>query len=310
MHRQRHYHFGYHSPTKKSNSKSNTESKKQANKNIFKKIDPILSSINPKYSCIENESIHFQSENTLDLNSEINLHKKIKRPNLIQKFTINRDLFNYITQRRMFDISYIKNIKLYFQNLIYPIFVMDYNKKYFIPVKHHFQWFIWGISFLLLNAFISLAFYLNNTSPSSSTNEQKNKIVSHETYRHILSMPDHFKVMNDQYNALFIQWEGDYKKSGLYWSITTGLGEKNCQTLSFSKRTSFQTLSVRITITGNYYAHFSPLDTQKIIQSIAEKRSFYLCGYHFNLKGTKKILHKTPYYNKQLLLFTNKKQHQ
>ncbi|MCW9017762.1 MAG: hypothetical protein OQJ89_12400, partial [Kangiellaceae bacterium] len=47
---------------------------------------------------------------------------------------------------------------------------------------------------------------------------------------------------------------------------------------------------------GDYYADFSPVDTKALIEAIAKRDRFKLCGYEFSLKGTQaKLMVKKKY---------------
>lgn len=111
-----------------------------------------------------------------------------------------------------------------------------------------------------------------------------------------LEMPDQFWLMLDENDSLTIGWEGDFKtdtdlaKNGIYWSATTGKGDLDCVDLHFSLGEDIRTLFVTVKNGGDYYADFSPVDTKLIIESIANKDRFKLCGYEFTLNGTRDIL--------------------
>lgn len=111
-----------------------------------------------------------------------------------------------------------------------------------------------------------------------------------------LEMPDQFWVMLDENDSLTIGWEGDTKtdaelaKNGIYWSAATGKGDLDCVDLHFSLGENIRTLLVTVKNGGDYYADFSPVDTKLIVESIANKDRFKLCGYEFILNGTRDIL--------------------
>jgi len=119
-----------------------------------------------------------------------------------------------------------------------------------------------------------------------------------------LEMPDQFWLMLDQNNALTIAWEGDLKtKDGVeknYWSASTGKGDKDCVDLHFSLGENLRTMEVTVKNGGDYYADFSPVDTEIIVKSIADKDRFKLCGYEFTLKGTRALLRKNKRYAEYL----------
>jgi len=101
-----------------------------------------------------------------------------------------------------------------------------------------------------------------------------------------IEMPDSFWVMLDQYDALTIGWQGDYRKDGEIWSAITAQGDKDCFEINFTIRDQYRAMKVTVKNQGDYYADFSPIDTKRLIQSIANRDKFKLCGYEFSLKGT------------------------
>ena len=121
-----------------------------------------------------------------------------------------------------------------------------------------------------------------------------------------LEMPDQFWVMHDENDSITIAWEGDIKaksqlgENGSYWSAATGKGDKDCVDLYFVLGERIRTLSVTVKNDGDYYADFSPVDSQTIIRSIADKDRFKLCGYEFKLNGTGSLLRKNTYYYQYL----------
>jgi len=121
-----------------------------------------------------------------------------------------------------------------------------------------------------------------------------------------IEMPDQFWIMLDKFDSLTIGWEGDYK-SGTdyetgknYWSAATGIGDKDCINLNFILGEKLRALNVKVKNNSDYYADFSPVDTLTIIQSIANKDRFRLCGYEFTLKGTGKLLRANKKYSSYL----------
>jgi hypothetical protein len=116
-----------------------------------------------------------------------------------------------------------------------------------------------------------------------------------------LEMPDQFWVMHDQNDAITIGWEGSLvsgEPSGFeYWSAATAIGDRDCISLSFTLGENIRTLDVTVKNRGDYYARFSPVDSEVIIKSIANKDRFKLCGYEFKLNGTRAILTRNSKYS-------------
>ncbi len=135
----------------------------------------------------------------------------------------------------------------------------------------------------------------------SSTQEEKLNFTTKE-FQEKIELPDQFWIMLDQNQALTIAWEGDIPNESqlvngdIYWSAYSGIGDKSCNNLDFILGAKIKTLLVRVNSNGDYYADFSPVDTHLIVQSIAAKDRFKLCGYEFSLKGTGKRLRANPIY--------------
>jgi hypothetical protein len=114
-------------------------------------------------------------------------------------------------------------------------------------------------------------------------------------------MPDAFSLYLSPYKGLIISWQADEVNNGTLWSQVDVQGDKSCNNIAFSPRKSnkqntFRTLNVTVEETTNYYASFSPLDTKELIQSLAFRGKFSLCGYSFSLKGSQSALGKNKHY--------------
>ncbi len=142
-----------------------------------------------------------------------------------------------------------------------------------------------GITIVISIVFVGLL--LTMSEPEQTTEETNNKpeIFIKERIAKI-SMPDNFWVMLDQNNALTIAWQGDVKQDGEVWSALTGLGDNTCVDVSFNRQLKFRAMQVEVKNNGDYYADFSPVDTKALVESIAKRSNFKLCGYEFSLKGT------------------------
>ncbi len=111
-----------------------------------------------------------------------------------------------------------------------------------------------------------------------------------------IEMPDNFWIMLDQNDALTVAWQGDIKPDGQVWSALTGKGDPTCFEISFNRQNSFRVMQVEVKNGGDYYADFSPIDTEVLVESIAKLSRFKLCGYEFSLKGTQaKLMTKNRY---------------
>lgn len=118
-------------------------------------------------------------------------------------------------------------------------------------------------------------------------------------FQNKLTLPDNFSLMLSPDSALVIQWQTEADENHEVWALANAKGDKNCENITFNNGESIR--SYRVSVKNNdYYAYFSPLDTKALINSIAFKNKFSLCGYNFSLKGSQAILAKSPYYTELL----------
>ncbi len=113
---------------------------------------------------------------------------------------------------------------------------------------------------------------------------------------HYLEMPDDFYLFLDNYRGLVVHWKADMTDNGEIWSLATATGDDTCSVIEFNRGDKVRTVSVVIENTGDYFANFSPLDTQEIVSLLAKRGNFSLCGYTFSLKGSQKALNSNPAY--------------
>jgi len=130
-------------------------------------------------------------------------------------------------------------------------------------------------------------------SNKETTKEQKNT-----TRLHAVSLPDNFSIMLSTYNGVIISWNGDAKLvAAQVWDQTSAQGDSSCQNITFNNGDDLRTLSVKSEDTGKFYANFSPIDTKTILNNIAFRGKFTLCGYSFSLKGSQAVLGKHAIYS-------------
>ena len=166
----------------------------------------------------------------------------------------------------------------------------------------------YGAAGLLLVIIIAvLLIPLFQSEPTVDQNEQVEVTQEVKQRLNKIEMPDQFWVMLDQHDAITIAWEGDIKseselgENGLYWSALNGEGDQDCVNLDFTLGKKFRSLKVTVKNSGDYYADFSPVDTKAIVESIANKDRFKLCGYEFALNGTRSLLRKNKKYRDYLM---------
>lgn len=120
---------------------------------------------------------------------------------------------------------------------------------------------------------------------------------------HPLVMPDNYTLYLSKYKGISIHWEADEVKETTLWSQETAQGDESCKEISFNKGAPIRTLSVQVESginneegNKNYFAYFSPLDSKALIQSLAFRNNFTLCGYDFSLKGSQAALGRNEEY--------------
>ncbi|MGX5175090.1 hypothetical protein ACUR5C_13795 [Aliikangiella sp. IMCC44653] len=117
-------------------------------------------------------------------------------------------------------------------------------------------------------------------TPQTEVKQRLNKI----------KMPDNYWLMFDQHKALTIAWQGDFGEDQVIWTAATAQGDESCAKIRFENGESYRLLTATRKNSGDYYADFSPLDSQKLVKAIALRSRFKLCGYEFSLKGTQAII--------------------
>ena len=131
-------------------------------------------------------------------------------------------------------------------------------------------------------------------------NQQVINIESAQTREYPLAMPDNYTLYLSEHQAITINWQADEVNNTLLWSQTTAQGDESCKNISFDKGESIRTLSVQVEksagINNDYFASFSPLDSKTLIQALAFRGNFTLCGFDFSLKGSQAALGKNGKY--------------
>ena len=120
--------------------------------------------------------------------------------------------------------------------------------------------------------------------------EQPSPLLAAKERINKIQLPDNFWVMLDQHNALTVAWQGDLQTDGEIWSAMTAIGDRECVEIRFNDGDSYRTMRVEVKNQGDYYADFSPVDTLAVVEAIAKKSRFSLCGFDFSLKGTQALL--------------------
>ncbi|MBL0709942.1 MAG: hypothetical protein JJV99_02830 [Colwellia sp.] len=163
-----------------------------------------------------------------------------------------------------------------------------------------------AVTITLVAVLASWLFAFFNTSDDRklenipSQPQQTSATNSNIERKHPLAMPDNFTLFLSQYQGVIINWQADEVETPQLWSQVSAQGDKSCQQISFNKGKPLRTLTVNVESKGGanaeYFAHFSPLDSQALIQALAFRGNFSLCGYNFSLKGSQAVLGKNEHY--------------
>jgi hypothetical protein len=140
------------------------------------------------------------------------------------------------------------------------------------------------------------------TDDVAVVDEPKAVVAVGSTQRqHLLEMPtnDYFLLL-DENKGLIIHWPSYDADNPVLWSVLTAQGELSCEVLKFNDKQNIRPNRVSVEAGGDYYASFSPLDTEALVSGIADKNSFSLCGYDFSLKGTRAAISGSAVYSQFL----------
>ena len=171
-----------------------------------------------------------------------------------------------------------------------------------------------SIAILLIVLLFSVvtSWFMSSSSskePAETTQESVKLIANTQSElerNHPLAMPDNFTLLLSQHQGIIINWQADEVNSPLLWSQSSAKGDNSCQIINFNKGKPIRTLKVEVegeinaaissNVYNNYFASFSPLDSKALIQALAFRGSFSLCGYNFSLKGSQAALGKNKHY--------------
>ncbi|MBD1387955.1 hypothetical protein IC617_00795 [Neiella sp. HB171785] len=117
---------------------------------------------------------------------------------------------------------------------------------------------------------------------------------------HQVEFPDNFSLWATAHNGMVISWKAEQSSETKIWDIATAEGDQTCEQMIFNNGDSYRSLDVLIEHGSHYFASFSPLDNVAIVNNIALRGSFKLCGYQFSLKGSQAILNRHPHYSELL----------
>ena len=145
--------------------------------------------------------------------------------------------------------------------------------------------------------------YFNTTDktlPEDKGSQQTVHAAPSLSRNHQLTMPDNYTLYLSEHQGISINWQAEEVSDTALWSQLTAQGDESCKEISFNKGDPIRTVLVQVENSGganiDYFASFSPLDSQALIQALAFRGNFTLCGYDFSLKGSQAALGKNKQY--------------
>lgn len=251
-----HYTLGYYGPIEMSEYQSETDQRKQSK---FR-IEPTL---------VSDSTVNFDNNNESTLQAY----------DISQK----RDTQNQASFNKQADIGEMIRMKLLSNNKVLLILSAAVGLTL---IGFSTSW--------LINYLNRSNETLSEVNPSHQI-ENTNPLLSKS---HPLFMPDNYTLYLSEYRGISINWQADEVKDTILWSTTTAQGDESCKEISFNTGEPIRTLLVQvenstansISNKNNYYAYFSPLDSKALIQALAFRSNFTLCGYNFSLKGSQAVL--------------------
>ncbi|QDE29788.1 DUF805 domain-containing protein [Shewanella polaris] len=135
------------------------------------------------------------------------------------------------------------------------------------------------------------AFSDNEAKQSQPTEDTINE--QQTSLRQTIKLPDGFWLALDN-NILIVRWLGDSGDEHKLWDLATAKGDKTCSHLEFNDGSSYRPITVDLLQDSATEARFTPLDKNAIVNNVALRGSFKLCGYEFSLKGSQATLMQNP----------------
>lgn len=147
---------------------------------------------------------------------------------------------------------------------------------------------------VLLGIFVSIVV---KSPGQDNTSLNEPAVIKPELVReHTLLMPDDFTLQLTKYKGLIISWQTQSASEDILWDQKTIEGDIGCSAIEFNNGDKIRTIDVVVEQDAFHFAQFSPLDTAKIVSSLAKRGNFKLCDYKFSLKGSQAALGKNSVY--------------
>lgn len=153
---------------------------------------------------------------------------------------------------------------------------------------------------ILISVMVSSKVDVKETDINQANNQPQTSKINTLAKHSPLLLPDNFTLLLSEYDGLIIQWQGDVSSQDEIWSQLSLIGDRSCENISFNKGNTVRSLMVRVENQSDYFAYFSPLDTQDLVKAIAYQSNFNLCGYEFSLKGSQATIGKHEIYGEYI----------
>ena len=172
--------------------------------------------------------------------------------------------------------------------------VTELVKSWLNRAKEHHVPLLWAakiagvllISGLIVWGLVSLTGGESDTDENVTASQPQ---VEPQVDRISAKLPDGFWIVM-QNDIFILRWLGDTGEAQNIWRLDTAKGDKACSELVFNDGSQYRPITVDLLNDEATEARFSPLDNKSIINHIAMRGSFKLCGYDFSLKGSQATL--------------------
>jgi hypothetical protein len=135
---------------------------------------------------------------------------------------------------------------------------------------------------LMVNAF-------SNSDDEGESQMTQGVIEPMSMTRQMVKLPDGFWLALEG-DVLILRWLGDAGDAQNLWRLASAVGDKTCANLEFNDGSQFRPMTVDLVADGATEARFSPLDKTVMVNHVALRGNFKLCGYEFSLKGSQAAL--------------------
>ena len=145
---------------------------------------------------------------------------------------------------------------------------------------------------LMVNAF-------SNSDDEGEAQMTQGVIEPMNMSRQMVKLPDGFWLALEG-DVLILRWLGDAGDAQNLWRLASAVGDKSCANLEFNDGSQYRPMTVDLVADGATEARFTPLDKSAMVNHVALRGNFKLCGYEFSLKGSQAALMQNPQFESLL----------